>query len=284
MRRVVAIAILFIVATVNIAAAQQRRMPIDIRTEYDIDNNAILKVERIEKGFYTLILDFEGSENTAVPQLMRFDVNSDGPLVTLRPINPYKRWNFGYSSYLTPGRVNPTKVDSAFVYKLPFGSSAKRLARDLKLRVTDTTQVNFRGIEFIMNRGDTVYAARQGVVIHVTDKYEPTVHNGHIIIGVGDNEVCIQHADGTIARYGVLSKGSIPVKVGDMVYPDDPIGLVGTFDNESWWLHFAVFYQTDNLYQINSLNNYVVNKNYLDPLFETSEGNVKLKNATYYTK
>jgi murein DD-endopeptidase MepM/ murein hydrolase activator NlpD len=273
----------FVLAGVASARAQSI-YPIKIRPEYDIDDNVVLWVDRVEKGFYTLVLDFNGSENMAVPKLMRFDVKTDGPLVTLRPANREKRWHYTYNQSSVPGVVNPPEVDSAFVYRLPFSASANRMAHHFQLTEADSVLVNYSEIGFKMNRGDTIFAARQGLVIGVVDKHEPIVSDGgQIIAGRESNAVSVMHADGTIARYGTLLKGSIPVKVGDMVYSGDQIGLAGSFDNKFWQLRFHIFYQTDNLYRIKSVYDYRVYMNYLVPIFATSKGKIKLANDTYYT-
>ncbi len=136
---------------------------------------------------------------------------------------------------------------------------------------------------FVMHRADTVYAARKGVVIDVTDEHDPITGMGTVDLNSENNCVIVEHADGTIARYGILEKGSITVRPGDTVYPDTPVALAGTLDGELYQTRFDLHYRTDNMNTIDNLSDYSITGHFLDPVFATSEGETTLTANTTYT-
>jgi hypothetical protein len=97
------------------------------------------------------------------------------------------------------------------------------------------------------------------------------------------NSVDIQHDDGTIARYGTLEKESIAVKSGNMVFAGMPIARAERFGNGMHQLRFHIFYQTDNLRDIVSLDQHVLTYHYINPLFATSKGETQLASGKTYS-
>jgi murein DD-endopeptidase MepM/ murein hydrolase activator NlpD len=76
--------------------------------------------------------------------------------------------------------------------------------------------------DFEMLMGDTVTAARPGVVIGVERKYDDFDHTpGH------NNRVLIRHEDSTIAFYAHFRQESVLVSIGDTVGYGEPLGLCG---------------------------------------------------------
>lgn len=265
------------------AEAQDRNFP-RITIEYDEVENPMLNVSNCNNGIYTLLLDFGGSKNIALPKLLRLNVRKDGQIVTIRPLDGLKPWRYHYSQYLRPGDVNPSKIDSAYVYRLPFKTSAQRETANLTGIRLDSTDVNYCGVGFRMNRGDSICAARKGTVIYTQDDFEPFVYNNGVVMMQGrDNRLWIQHDDGTVADYNLLEKNSIKVKVGDVVEAGQPIAVTGTLDNKIWFLYFYVFYQTDNLFDIDSGYDYVLFRNYMNPIFDTSTGQITVNKKAYYS-
>jgi murein DD-endopeptidase MepM/ murein hydrolase activator NlpD len=92
--------------------------------------------------------------------------------------------------------------------------------------------------DFYLPFGDTITAARPGIVCEVHNKYADNDHQpGH------NNRVVIRHRDGTMAWYAHLQKGSATVSVGDSVTWGSIIGLCGTSGRSGKvpHLHFEVF-------------------------------------------
>ncbi len=91
--------------------------------------------------------------------------------------------------------------------------------------------------DFSHAMGDPVAASRAGAVIIVNDGFSDDDHiEGH------ENNVFVQHDDGTVVRYTHLMEGSATVTVGQQVAPGDLLGLAGNSGNSSGpHLHFQAF-------------------------------------------
>ncbi len=92
--------------------------------------------------------------------------------------------------------------------------------------------------DFELPTGAPVTAARSGNVTIANDQFSDSdFTEGH------ENNVFVEHADGTVARYTHLQQGSVLVEVGDQVDPGQEIGASGSSGNTGGFphLHFAVF-------------------------------------------
>ena len=98
----------------------------------------------------------------------------------------------------------------------------------------DITLPNFR----IMDRGVPILAAADGRVVQVRDgQFDRNTRAA----GAPANFIWIEHSDGTQTRYLHLKKGSIQVKVGEMVSKGQEIALTGSSGNSTdAHLHFEV--------------------------------------------
>ncbi len=91
--------------------------------------------------------------------------------------------------------------------------------------------------DFSHAMGDPVTASRPGTVIIVNDNFSDDDHiEGH------ENNVFVEHSDGTVVRYTHLMQGSAMVSVGQQVVEGDVVGLAGNSGNSAGpHLHFQVF-------------------------------------------
>jgi len=115
--------------------------------------------------------------------------------------------------------------------------------------------------DFDMQLGDTVVASRAGVVVFVNDQYaDSDWTSGH------ENNVFVQHSDGTRVRYTHLKQNSVLVYIGQNIVQGQVLGLSGSSGNTGGvpHLHFAAFqdgtsYDRQNTIPINYSNS-------IDPL------------------
>ena len=98
---------------------------------------------------------------------------------------------------------------------------------------------SLQAIDFLLDEGEPVVAARDGVVYVAVD--------GHGRGGPSRefqsyaNEVEIVHADGTVTQYAHLLKGSVRVKDGQRVPAGEQIAFAGmSGQTDGTHLHFAV--------------------------------------------
>ena len=95
--------------------------------------------------------------------------------------------------------------------------------------------------DFSHAMGDPFTASRPGTVIIVNDQFSDNDHvEGH------ENNVFVQHADGTVIRYTHLMEGGAMVTVGQQVVEGDIVGLAGNSGNSAGpHLHFQAFRSRD---------------------------------------
>jgi len=117
-----------------------------------------------------------------------------------------------------------TQPDTAFVYAVPFGGSARRaLVQGFAGEETHLGSMRY-SLDFAMPRGTPVLAARAGVVLYVQDGF--TEGGADPALLERANIVVIAHSDNTMASYGHLSPG-IEVAVGDTVREGQLLGESG---------------------------------------------------------
>jgi murein DD-endopeptidase MepM/ murein hydrolase activator NlpD len=145
---------------------------------------------------------------------------------------------FRYSHHF--GKVD-AQHDAAALYRLPFqegGSFAVTQAHGGRL-TSHNNRENLYAVDFAMPRGTPVVAARGGVVIDATLKYEEGGYDMRYLDQA--NTVAIVHDDGTVAEYAHLSAGRPAVKLGQRVAAGDLIGHSGNTGYTSGpHLHFIV--------------------------------------------
>lgn len=162
-------------------------------------------------------------------------------LLELHRKDPNKSTSVDFSFSFTLGNSN-VKAEKDFPYLLPF-KHGKRVKVGQGNNGTGTHQ-GINAIDFNLDIGDTIYAARSGIVTDVKEdsnkggydpKYEPF-----------GNYIKIYHEDGTLGSYVHLKKNGSLVKKGDQVKTGEIIGLSG---NTGWssgpHLHFMVSQNQD---------------------------------------
>jgi murein DD-endopeptidase MepM/ murein hydrolase activator NlpD len=129
-----------------------------------------------------------------------------------------------------------------------------------------------------MKSGDTIFAARKGVVTEVLDNNGAN-DAGQTSVST-ENYIEIVQADCSFARYGILKKNSSLVKPGQTVRAGQPIGLVGgdAYGRGSD-LRFSVYY-----YQEESNPSQNGGRHYIVPFIWTlKNGKSRLKHGVIYT-
>lgn len=156
--------------------------------------------------------------------------------------------NFAYSYKRYMGCIN-AKPDLDYPYLLPVAHGTQTQMKllnnfsekhDLKNRMLIK---DWYSMAFQTNQGDTVYAARQGIVCSVKDDGE--LEGEGYSMSTKENCVYLYHKDCTFARYSVLNE--IFVKKGQVVEAGQPIAVTGgeKYDG-GCHLRLSVSYLFDN--------------------------------------
>jgi hypothetical protein len=213
-------------------------------------------------------------------------------LFTISAIDPQLPTQFNYSTKNQKGCMHPI-VNTDFTYLLPispgmqaqsYEMSPDKLPDTTKSKIVNTStdksrdSVSWYVLRLKMKSGDTIYAARKGVVTEIQDQNGAN-DAGQISVST-ENYVEIVQADCSFARYGILKKNSAFVKPGQSVKAGQPIGLVGgdSFGRGSD-LRFSVYY-----YQEEYNASQTGGRHYIIPQIWTKKnGKSRLKHGVVYT-
>ncbi|AZI25409.1 hypothetical protein EA772_08645 [Pedobacter sp. G11] len=221
------LAVFFASASAWFCAAAQEN-PVKLSYKVNADKSVTFNFDKTDPGFYTVVLKFDQLTNTADPGNRKFEARGySGTLTTLTPTNKDQGIGFSYSYSSIRGKLNP-KYNAAFVYTLPAKNGAKmRAVESSFVNATyfgNTTPEDWKVYRFSTKEEDTVTAIRKGIVVEVKDLYDSDLVDG-IAYTSKTNDLIVEHADGTLANYRGLKKGSFAVKVGQTVYPGTALGL-----------------------------------------------------------
>lgn len=263
------------------AAAQQRS---DIETSSRWVNNTSLEIsaEKHTTGSYTILLVFTERLNTRQPPTFKTVMRGNTQkLLTVPPIQPDQPVRCYYRYHYIRGYRSP-KLDSTFVYRLPYST-----ARENPVRVRSLYNLHERHFEgkpvrgwsswqFLLDEGDTVFAMRKGIVVEVHDGETPAQAGLQSTYRSKANSVLVEHPDGTLCSYSVLANGTIPVREGDVVFPGTPIAQAGTYyEGGERQVRIYVYFPDDNpAFKPNASASDVSAFEwvYYNPWFATSEG------------
>jgi len=141
---------------------------------------------------------------------------------------PSYSFNYSYKSYLGKNLYKP---DSLFTYLLPAMPGNKILITGVRSlgEFVGKGEADFYAIGFKYRIGDTICAARGGMVFETFDQAQPRSKT-QIFNSSTFNRVRIEHNDGTLATYNIMSPLKLLVQVGDKVIPGQPLAVFSAED------------------------------------------------------
>ncbi len=164
--------------------------------------------------------------------------NREIALTDLVPVDDSKSWNMRYSYVFYMGSIN-AEHNPNFAYRLPFKKGQTyRLDQGFGGSFSHSGDSKY-SLDFNMEIGTDIYAARAGLVVETEDRY--TEGGGDRKFLEKANRILILHNDGTWAQYTHLKKNGVFVKVGDRVRAGQRIGASGATGYATGpHLHFSV--------------------------------------------
>ena len=263
-------------------------LPVEIVSKRNKDNSISFWASKRRPGTYTIFLNFENLENCTEPRNIMIPVRYEGLIYTLRPKNSDRPIRYRFRYLPQQGVINPKQVDERFVYRLPFSLHRPDsvAVRTLQMRVSKDRMPADRRNEavshqFILQRGDTVFAIRRGTVVATSDRPGTNRLKDGEIGSTTSNWILVEHADGTLAYYCVLEPGSHQVNPGDDVYPGTALGCAGSLDGSRHEVRVRLYYKTLGKEDFESFKRLTANV-YLNPVFATEEGHVRLVSGRSY--
>ena len=220
--------LLLLLLTVTLAAHAQKVIDIS----YSVDNQGRYVFTANNKAWctYVLRIDFPTLDNLKADHSLPYDVElKPGPakIITLSVIDKARDTKLNYKSSNRKGLLNPV-VNVNFTYLLPTGPGIETQAYRIPNKPAGSTvggQDSGYSVRLRAKQGDTIYAARRGVVSALD--VSNTENDAGATTTTNWNFVEIFHADGSFAEYGILKKDGALVKSGQTVEAGAPIGIVG---------------------------------------------------------
>ncbi|MCD8081573.1 MAG: M23 family metallopeptidase [Bacteroides sp.] len=207
---------------------------VKVSAEYTDKNEMVLWAENYSHIPHTVTLRFEEVSNTtsAMGGDKRSFVVGTGKrrLMSLRPIDAKRRASARYRAFYELGNT-VARPDTAFVYLFPLRPGTLTQCRIMSAieRLPGDDSGRPVGLSLRFREGDTVVAARAGVVTDVNDKARVSQTSGRMFRGT-ENYVQIYHADGSFALYKYFADAGVLVQPGDNVRPGDPLGIISDGD------------------------------------------------------
>ena len=160
------------------------------------------------------------------------------PRALCRDTSQFERENF-FTTGQSLGDPSNSVHDDKVQYTLPFPpGKGYPILQGWNGRFSHRSHQSRYALDFEMPIGDTVCAARDGIVVRMIDKY---TENGGPEYRTKANQVVILHEDGTLAFYVHLDHKGVFVVPGDAVCAGQPVGLSGnTGFSTKPHLHFVV--------------------------------------------
>ena len=191
-------------------------------------------------------------------------------IAKLSPIELKSGNQFSFTNSFNFGDARQQNYDVNYVYSLPFETGKTQLIyQGYNGKFSHSGEFS---LDFNLQTGDAVMAARDGIVTEVTDhntKSCPSISCANY-----NNRILIMHSDGTFADYAHLKYKGTTVKKGDRVEKGQLIGYSGNTGFSSGpHLHFAVF-----------LNRIDGKRVFIRTKFQTSVGDQILQEGKSYTK
>lgn len=238
----------------------------DVRTDFILEG-------KDRPGTLTVYLTFSELRNCRMnPGTTKYAVKfNQTRLLTLRAADESYGVQYRYAYRYFYGSIDP-KPDTAFVYRMPC-STQKPVSAIGSVFIIDKysksrEEQKITGHYFLLEKGDTVYASRKGIVTKVEF---PEKTNLDVSFTSEVPKVFVEHADGSLMRYNCLDRDHVFVKAGDEVLPSTPLALVGSFDGEHYKVGTLVYYYTTNPDPAKRKDELCV-ANYILPDFATAEG------------
>lgn len=156
-----------------------------------------------------------------------------------------EKGNFTFqSNYSWTMGSKDAKHNDNYIYRLPYKLGTKEMVSqgfNGKFSHYGTRQY---AVDFSMQEGTGVYAAREGIVIQTkSDSNRGGVSRS---FERDANQIIVEHDDATMATYSHLKQNGVVVKVGERVAKGQLIGYSGkTGYAQGPHLHFMVFQATD---------------------------------------
>lgn len=200
--------------------------------KYMCDESVLITFNTLKNMKADVKLPFKGVVPAGVKEFKLF---------TLTIKDRTKASGLGYMTAYCHGDIFEGAHDDTYVYTIPYKEGEQYgIGQAYGGKFSHFMKGKTYAIDFTMDEGTSICAARDGVVIDVKD--DSNKHGKTSKYQEYGNYIIMYHNDGTMANYFHIKKGGSKVKVGDKVEAGQVIALSG---NTGWssgpHLHFQVY-------------------------------------------
>ncbi len=238
-------------SVIPVAAQKQKDEPLDYRDEVDIHWKVLddsLKLQAVNKLLVPIQFYLNDKKDDTMQKsfllrpadsitLAAFARNRPDTILQAGFFDSTRlAYNYGHASLIEP--------DLDYPYRFPFRKGKKyEVSQGFNGKASHDHDKSRYAIDFQLDVGEPVYAARGGTVVRVIDWF--TKQGGEELRNAA-NRIIILHDDGTIASYVHLDYQGSFVKEGQQVEKGDKIGISGvTGFTRGPHLHFVVRKEND---------------------------------------
>ena len=204
--------------------------PIGISYAEDMQGNTIFSCTNRAYCNYILEIAFPTLENAQSDHPLPYRAEVKPGVTRLFKLTKQRAADpiqFKYKTGFFKGCINP-KADTGFTYLLPISPGRTTQSYEIvslpKENAGDPDAKNVYAVRMRMKPGDTIYAARRGIVAEVD--VSSNLNDSGVAGGSG-NYIEIVHTDCSFGRYGVIKRNGSFVRPGQTVETGQAIGLVG---------------------------------------------------------
>lgn len=196
---------------------------------YRVEKDGIVELHARNRNIYpvTLELDADLVNMKSSKKLPLSDVikGTSNKLITiLTPVKKDQKWEFQSSYKYYMGSIFAQHNDS-YEYRLPYRvGSEHKVTQGYHGTFSHKGRITY-SLDFDMDEGTEVYAARSGVVVEVVEQYDEG--GGFESLMDKANYITILHNDGTLADYSHLKQNGSIVTVGQRIRVGTLIGYSG---------------------------------------------------------
>ncbi|MFV0591499.1 MAG: M23 family metallopeptidase [Draconibacterium sp.] len=261
---------------------------ITVDSKRNTDQSISFSFQKEKCGTYFLSVWFTQLDNAHFNSFNRDVTETGGELFTVKPSIENQGISYRYNYWYIRGKLKP-RFDPDFLYFLPTGLNKKVSVYTMtnlgEQYFGSTKPKNWIAYQFIVLEGDTIFAARKGIVVEIKGDNDYRTDT-EVSYQSAANFVLVEHEDGTLAKYEGLDKSGILIEEGQGVYPGTPLGTIAKYDiKEQGQLRFSLFYldfvnpeEEVGKTMKDRVNHYA----FIDPVFMTKDGNCRLKSGGSY--
>lgn len=251
---------------------------IELETIRNKDKSVSFSYKKYAHGTYYLNMWFTRLENANARTYKRNITGMVGNIITIEPSNNDLHINLSYRYWYIRGKLKP-KIDLDFVYLLPLSSQkAFKVSHLSNLNAKyfgAKKPKNWNAYCFYEDIGDTVYAARKGIIVQIKNEHDYLTEYS-VSYQSTVNKILVEHPDGTLASYEGFHKDHIFLQEGDKVYPRTPLGTLAQYDDRAKaQLRFSIYYLdfvSPGMEQPTTYRDKIQHYAYLVPKFLTNKG------------